>query len=120
VKVSGVFMTQRGSDCLQSTQGQVVLSSASSQWFGMLSPSELTALVGPLQLSSAVQAAIRRFRQGDGLLIAGPYQVGMRVIPTPDELAMAQTDYDSETDFAEFREDDQEQEPPAAGWVAAD
>jgi len=120
VKVSGVFMTQRGSDCLQSTQGQVVLSSASSQWFGMLSPSELTALVGPLQLSSAVQAAIRRFRQGDGLLIAGPYQVGMRVIPTPDELAMAQTDYDSEADFAEFREDDQEQEPPAAGWVAAD
>src|SRR5918911_1436958 len=111
VKVSGGFMTPRGNECLQSAQGQVVLSSASSQWFGMLSPSELTALAGPLTLSSAVQAAIRRFRQGDGLLIAGPYQVGMRVVPTPDELAMAQTDYDSEADFAEPSEDDQEQAP---------
>ena len=108
VKVSGVFMTQRGSDCLQSTQGQVVLSSASSQWFGMMGPSELTAVAGPLELSAAVQATIRRFRQGDGLLIAGPYQVAMRVIPTPEELAMAQTDYESEGDFTEPQD---EQDP---------
>jgi hypothetical protein len=99
VKVSGVFITQRGSDCVQSIQGQVVLSSAASQWFGMLGPSELVALVQPLELSGAVQAAIRRFRLGDGLLIAGPYQVAMRVIPTPEELAMAETDYESEAVF---------------------
>jgi hypothetical protein len=122
VKVSGVFMTQRGSDCLQSTQGQVVLSSASSQWFGMLGPSELTAAAGPLELSAAVQATIRRFRQGDGLLIAGPYQVAMRVIPTPEELAMAQTDYESEGDFAE-PQDEQDRtatEPLLVGLAAAD
>jgi len=106
VKVSGVFMTQRGTDCLQQTQGQVVLSSASSQWFGMMRPAELTAIAGPLELSTAVQAAIRRFRQGDGLLLAGPYQVAMRVIPTPAELAMAQTDYELESEFLDREEDD--------------
>lgn len=120
VKVSGVFMTQRGSDCLQSTQGQVILSSASSQWFGMLGPSELSAAAGPLELSTAVQATIRRFRQGDGLLIAGPYQVAMRVIPTPEELAMAQTDYESEVDFAEASDTGQEQAATALDWAAAD
>ncbi len=99
VKVSGVFMTQRGSDCLQSEQGQVILSSASSQWFGMLSPTELNAISGPLELSAATQSAIRRFRQGDGLLIAGPYQVAMRAMPIPDELEMAQTDYEIEDTF---------------------
>jgi hypothetical protein len=100
VKVGGVFMTQRASDCLQSDNGAVLLSQASSQWFGMMAPSELTAVAGPLELSAAAQATIRHFRQGDGLMIAGPYQVAMRVIPTPEELEMAETDYEGEDAFS--------------------
>lgn len=99
VKVSGVFMTQRASDCLQSENGAVLLSQAASQWFGMMAPSELRAVSAPLELSAAAQATIRRFRQGDGLLTAGPYQVAMRVIPTPEEMDMAETDYEGESAF---------------------
>ena len=100
VKLSGVFMTQRASDCLKSDNGSVLLSQASSQWFGMMAPAELSSVAGPLELSSAAQATIRRFRQGDGLMIAGPYQVAMRVIPTPEELEMAETDYEAEDAFS--------------------
>src|SRR2546430_1475445 len=95
----GVFTTQRASDCLRSDNGSVLLSQAASQWFGMMAPSELTAVAGPLELSEAAQATIRRFRQGDGLMIAGPYQVAMRVIPTPEEMEMAETDYEGEDAF---------------------
>jgi hypothetical protein len=101
IKLSGVFMTQRASDCLRSDNGSVLLSQASSQWLGMMAPAELTAVAGPLELSAAAQATIRRFRQGDGLMIAGPYQVAMRLIPTPEELEMAETDYEGEDAFEE-------------------
>jgi hypothetical protein len=101
IKLSGVFMTQRVTDCLRSDNGSVLLSQASSQWLGMMATAELTAVSGPLELSVAAQATIRRFRQGDGLMIAGPYQVAMRLIPTPDELAMAQTDYEDEDAFSD-------------------
>ncbi|HEX6513634.1 MAG TPA: hypothetical protein VF157_15125 [Chloroflexota bacterium] len=99
IKLSGVFMTQRASDCLRSDNGSVLLSQASNQWLGMMAPAELTAVAGPLELSAAAQATIRRFRQGDGLMIAGPYQVAMRLIPTPEELEMAETDYEGEEAF---------------------
>jgi hypothetical protein len=79
----------------------LLLSQASSQWFGMMAPAELSAVAGPLELSVAAQATIRRFRQGDGLMVAGPYQVAMRVIPTPEELELAETDYQGEDAFAD-------------------
>lgn len=93
IRLACFYMTQRPQDALDSALGKTVQSVCATQIFGMQSPAEISDVSVRLRWTPEQIQVIERFGPGDALLTTGLHRVAFRVDFSPEEWAMAHTDW---------------------------